>query len=100
AITESLRVLRSRGNALAGISYILPEVLATIFTYIVEEETVKIFRGASRCRVPASVIVTHVCRHWSQVALECTTLWAYIDCVSARWSAVMLERSKKAALVI
>lgn len=41
-----------------------------------------------------------LCRHWRETALECSTLWAFIDGVSAQWLATMLERSKKAALVV
>ncbi|KAG0694431.1 hypothetical protein DFH29DRAFT_1083837 [Suillus ampliporus] len=101
ALAESLRVLRSRRNALAWISSLPSDILVTIFTSIMEEETFNRYTNPPRrCCAPTSMIVTHVCRHWRQVALECPTLWAYINCASSRWVPIMLERSKKAALVV
>ncbi|KAG1811427.1 uncharacterized protein BJ212DRAFT_510183 [Suillus subaureus] len=46
------------------------------------------------------MIITHVCRHWRQITLECSSLWTFIDCLSAPWVPIMLERSKEAALVV
>ncbi|KAG2110853.1 uncharacterized protein F5147DRAFT_574307, partial [Suillus discolor] len=44
--------------------------------------------------------LTHVCRHWRNVALECSTLWRYISTPSAFWLDLMLERSKETPLVV
>lgn len=101
ALAESLRGLRSRRITFSCISWLPPEILTTIFTYIVEEDAFKSRGGTPRpCTAPISMIITHVCRHWRQVALECPTLWAYLNCVSANWLDIMFERSKKAALVV
>ncbi|KAG1781007.1 hypothetical protein EV702DRAFT_688250 [Suillus placidus] len=101
ALLASLTVLRSRRNTLASIFSLPPEILVTIFTYIVEEENSKNYTGIPpRGGAPTPMKVTHICRHWRQVALECPSLWTFIDCLSARWVAIMLERSKEAALVV
>ncbi|KAG1739536.1 hypothetical protein EDB19DRAFT_2039289 [Suillus lakei] len=97
ALLESLRVLRSRRNALARISCLPPEILATVFKYVTDEES---FMGPYNSSAPHCLVVTHVCRHWRQVALDCPALWASIDCVSARWLQIMLDRSKNTALVV
>ncbi|KAG1887827.1 hypothetical protein F4604DRAFT_1570521 [Suillus subluteus] len=93
--------LHSRKNTLTSIFSLPPEILVTIFTYIVEEENSKIYTGIPRRGgAPTPMIVTHVCRHLRQVALECPSLWTFIDCLSAPWVPIMLERSKQAALVV
>ncbi|KAG2056825.1 hypothetical protein BDR06DRAFT_995312 [Suillus hirtellus] len=101
ALAESLRGRRSRRISLSYISWLPLEILTTIFTYIVEEDTFKSHTGTPRPNgAPISMIITHVCRHWRQVALECPTLWAYLNCVPANCLDMMLERSKKIALVV
>ncbi|KAG0696804.1 hypothetical protein DFH29DRAFT_836562 [Suillus ampliporus] len=99
-LAESLCTLRSRRNALAYISSLPSELLATIFTYILEEQVFNRCRGVPRPGAPTCEIVMHVCRHWRQVALACPTLWAFIDHAPARRLTIMLERSKTAALVV
>ncbi|KAG0696802.1 hypothetical protein DFH29DRAFT_949556 [Suillus ampliporus] len=80
------------------------ELLATIFTHILEEQVFDrcrgIHRGMHRQGLPTWEIVTHVCRHWRQVALACPTLWTFIDHAPARRLSIMLERSKTAALIV
>ncbi|KAG0696799.1 hypothetical protein DFH29DRAFT_1082712 [Suillus ampliporus] len=99
-LAESSSILRSRRNALACISSLPSELLATIFTHILEEQVFDRCRGIHRQGVPTWEIVTHVCRHWRQVALACPTLWTFIDHAPARRLTIMLERSKTAALVV
>lgn len=96
ASSESVPALRFQKNTLAHLPV---EILANIFMYIVSEE--ESYMDVSNPRgAPAYLAATHVCRHWRETALECSTLWAFIDGVSAQWLATMLERSKKAALVV
>ncbi|KAG1869360.1 hypothetical protein DFJ58DRAFT_742445 [Suillus subalutaceus] len=98
ALVESIRVLRSHKNALTYTCLLPPEILAAIFIYIAEEQS---YSGTpSRCGAPLFLAATHVCQHWRKVALECATLWTSINCASVHWVAIMLERSKKAALVV
>ena len=98
ALAESMRTLRSRRNSFARISCLPSEILATVFRHIVEDElSLHHYRTSQR---PPGLVVTHVCRHWRRVALEYPSLWAFIIRLSARWIGIMLERSKKAALVV
>ncbi|KAG1866652.1 hypothetical protein DFJ58DRAFT_698882 [Suillus subalutaceus] len=97
ALAESMRVLRSRRNGLARISCLPLDILVTIFRHF---ESFENHTSTSRHRgAPICLILTHVCKQWRQLALDCPTLWIYISCVSPRWLGVMLERSKDAHLV-
>ncbi|KAG1876654.1 hypothetical protein DFJ58DRAFT_755565 [Suillus subalutaceus] len=92
---EDMGGLRSRRITFSCISWLPPEILTTVFTYIVEEDTLKSHTGTPRpCAAPISMIITHVCRHWRQVALECPTLWASLNCT------LCLRDRRKAALVV
>ncbi|KAG1886967.1 hypothetical protein F4604DRAFT_1950945 [Suillus subluteus] len=82
AITESMRILRFRRNGLAPISGLPNEILTVIFEYLEEEERLDGYDGRD---IPACVAVTHVCRHWRNVALECPTLWRFISSSSPFW---------------
>ncbi|KAG2036935.1 hypothetical protein BDR03DRAFT_1092245 [Suillus americanus] len=97
ALTESMRILRLRRNGLAPISGLPNEILTVIFEYLEEEERLD---GYDSEDIPACVTVTHVCRHWRNVALECPTLWRFISFYSPFWLDVMLERSKEIPLVV
>ncbi|OAX35931.1 hypothetical protein K503DRAFT_337818 [Rhizopogon vinicolor AM-OR11-026] len=90
-----MRALRSRRNSLACISCLPSEILATIFEHVVESRGSK---GA--CRHPPCLTITYVCTHWRRLALESPSLWATIDQNPSRWMDIMLERSKKVALVV
>jgi len=49
------------------------------------------------------VYITHVCRHWRQVALDDSTLWTHFSTSSAQnkdWIAKQLSRARNAPLVI
>ncbi|KAG1842027.1 hypothetical protein DFJ58DRAFT_916319 [Suillus subalutaceus] len=97
AITESMRILRFRRNGLAPISGLPNEILTVIFEYLEEEERLD---GYDSRDIPACVAVTHVCRHWRNVAIECPTLWRFISSSSPFWLDVMLERSKEIPLIV
>ncbi|KAG1741098.1 hypothetical protein EDB19DRAFT_1706298, partial [Suillus lakei] len=96
ALAESLRILRSDNEPL--ISCLPPEILTNIFAYT-GGEPYEIHTGTQR-RHFGAMITTHVCRRWRQVAIECPTLWTSIDDVPPRWLAILLERSKEAALIV
>ncbi|KAG1861705.1 hypothetical protein F4604DRAFT_1787914 [Suillus subluteus] len=102
ALVASLSILRSRRNTLASVFSLPPEILVMIFTYTAEDANFNIYADIipRSTGTPTSMIVTHVCRHWRQVALECPSLWTFIDHLPVPWIAIMLERSKEAALVV
>jgi hypothetical protein len=93
-LAESMRALRSRRNSLAPIACLPPEILVTVFKHIIEEGWYKTHTRNHHCTV------TRVCRHWRRVALECPSFWTLINGTSTRWIGLMLERSKKAPLVV
>ncbi|KAG1781079.1 hypothetical protein EV702DRAFT_692409 [Suillus placidus] len=108
ALAESMRVLRSRSNGQVPVSRLPDEILLMVFEHIEEDKrlngsdsddddksTSDVIGDPSAC-----LVVTHVCRHWRKVALECPTLWTFISSPSPPWLDVMLERSQKAPLVV
>ena len=44
------------------------------------------FTRDSPIRTPHWVSVSHVCRHWREVALKCKALWTCVPLVSTRWA--------------
>jgi hypothetical protein len=97
ALAECMRILRSRRNGLARISCLPPDILVTVFRHF---ESFENHISTSRHHgAPICLILTHVCKQWRQLALDCATLWTSISCVSPRWLGVMLRRSKDAHLI-
>ncbi|KAJ3503128.1 hypothetical protein NMY22_g18358 [Coprinellus aureogranulatus] len=75
------------------------EILSNIFLLVLYHHREKVLyhgenEGARWIRV------THVCRHWRQVALECPTLWAHLSFANPALTEVMLNRSRNAPLTI
>ncbi|KAI9430730.1 hypothetical protein F5148DRAFT_191660 [Russula earlei] len=89
--------LLTRRNTLAPISVLPSELLARIFHFH--------SLGMAPWPSPVSlgwITVTHVCKHWRQVALDDSTLWARISDFppSNEWISEMLARARSAPLVI
>ncbi|KAG1781649.1 hypothetical protein EV702DRAFT_1275793 [Suillus placidus] len=100
ALAESMRILSFRRNCLAPISGLPNEILTIIFKYFEENERFESEYGYDDEDTPACLTITHVCRHWRNVALECPALWGFISSRSPFWIDVMLERSKETPLVV
>ncbi|KAI0061444.1 hypothetical protein BV25DRAFT_1992144 [Artomyces pyxidatus] len=84
-------------NAVAQASRLLPEILAKIFSYNVAENV------KWRKKKPGIgwISVTHVCRHWRQVALDHCRLWRHINLsLDEKLVEMFLVRSREAPLVI
>jgi hypothetical protein len=94
---QFVRSLFTRRNALVPISRLPPEILARVFHLLVLEEP-----PLSGGRSLGWIKVTHVCRHWRQVALDDSSLWAQIWGIptNAKWISEMLTRAKNAPLDI
>lgn len=104
---ESMRILRSHSNSRLPISRLPNEILLNIFKYYEEETRLDGYNNDDDSSasdeiddVPACLVVTHVCRHWRKVALECPTLWKFINSTSSVWLDLVLERSQKVPLVV
>ena len=75
AIDDEINSLeaKSRRNALALISRLPPETLATIFTFLSDSA------WKERSVDLECIRVTHVCRRWREVALDHSRLWSHIN---------------------
>ncbi|KAG1771633.1 hypothetical protein EV702DRAFT_1247284 [Suillus placidus] len=108
ALAESMRVLRSRSNGRVPVSRLPDEILLMVFEHIEEDKRLNGYDSDDDDKstsdvigdAPACLVVTHVCRHWRKVALECPTLWTFISSTPPLWLDVMLERSQKVPLVV
>ncbi|KAG6915794.1 hypothetical protein DXG01_009795 [Tephrocybe rancida] len=113
-IQEQIKVHRSiiryyheRHNALNVTCRIPSEVLAAIFSQVVEStRTVRPYdyfdQYAARNRSDIAWIpkVSHVCSHWREVALSDSNLWANIPIGYPSWATEMIQRSKAVPLTI
>ncbi|KAI0284068.1 hypothetical protein BC826DRAFT_171019 [Russula brevipes] len=91
------RALLTHRNTLAPASVLPPEVLARIFHLVALAESSPPEMGSLRW-----INVTHVCRHWRQVALDDSSLWARISgrSVNTTWFSETLARARNALLEI
>lgn len=88
-VTLSLSSLHSWRNSLLHVSRLPPEPLTAIFLeYALECDDT--FAGV----VPDWVTVSHICRTWRQVALNCPALWTRLFFVSRPLMDELLARSK------
>lgn len=71
---ESVRVLRLEQNALAPISSLPPEILAIIFSFLCWQSL-----GRDSGHNLAPIRLSHVCRHWREIALNQSLLWSHVD---------------------
>ncbi|EIW73847.1 hypothetical protein CONPUDRAFT_160644 [Coniophora puteana RWD-64-598 SS2] len=92
---ELKRALRYRVNSFSLVCRLLPELLAEIFAHL---------RDSSNGRKRDIMTVTHICRHWREVALAFPHLWATIiydeDHPSTELFWLMYERAKEATLAV
>ena len=95
---QFVRSLLTRRNALVPISLLPPEILAWVFHLLALKEPP--FSGR---RELGWIRVTHVCRHWREVALDNSSLWAKITCgmpTNTKWMSEILARAKNTLLDI
>jgi hypothetical protein len=72
-LEATIRAWKKRYNMLSVISRLLPEILSTVFKFLVA--SFKSAGGSSRIRWTT---ISHVCTHWRQVALECRLVDHYL----------------------
>ncbi|KAJ7503354.1 hypothetical protein B0H11DRAFT_2222637 [Mycena galericulata] len=86
-------VVETQSN-LAPIANLPPEILADIFVRCVPVTT-------RRLRTDASWLnITLVSKLWREVALACPDFWSTLVLTRPKWTPILLERSKMAALII
>ena len=98
SLEESIRTLRCRRNAIAPISSLPTEVITVIFS-ISRLFDAPLVPGGKRDHL-AWLRVTHVCRHWREIALNNPLFWNHIDFtyLTLAGAAEVLVRAKKAPL--
>lgn len=96
-LIESARALKTRRNTLSLISRLPPEVISEFFVFV----TV----GADQMMFNMDCIraISHVYKHWRNVALACPTSWVHVflsQPTAPAWLEELLKRSKTVPLVI
>src|SRR5712671_3892835 len=90
----------TRRNMFVPISTLPAEILSRIFHFYVSS----VRPYSHTLRLGRAVAVTHVCRHWRQVALDDSTLWTHFLESSyfpnEEWIAERLSRARNAPLVV
>lgn len=94
AMTLALCSLRTQRNILSPVSRLPAEILASIFIRCARNH------HKNRRSVPEWVNVSYVCRHWRDIALNCSTLWSFLFVSSQHWTDELLARSKTTPLKV
>ncbi|EAU89041.1 hypothetical protein CC1G_10010 [Coprinopsis cinerea okayama7 len=74
-------LLRTRYNSTRPINLLPPEILATIFRFVQDFESLHDafpIRPDERCWHNAWLPITHVCQHWRTIASMFPELWTYL----------------------
>jgi hypothetical protein len=98
-LEDEIRALKTHRNMVSDTSALPPEVLSSIFIILRELTGTGTGRNYYVSAAPWAQ-VTHVCRHWRAVALDCPALWSDLLFVSPTTTAMMLQRSKNAPLTV
>ncbi|KAF8874427.1 hypothetical protein BD779DRAFT_1566758 [Infundibulicybe gibba] len=91
ALEDCARKLKTRRNLISPINQLPPETLSRIFAFCVTQSITWVRS------------VTHVCRHWRDIALDFPQLWSAITIERFRkapWTEVILRRSKMTQLSV
>ena len=95
-LEEEAQMLKHCYNAVTPVNRLPPEILSAIFSLAVAKTVI---RGGAHRALPWARI-THVCRRWRTVALDCPSLWAHLQFGNPLFTQVMLERSGAAPLTV
>ncbi|TDL22617.1 hypothetical protein BD410DRAFT_788440 [Rickenella mellea] len=90
-LTHSIITLKSRRNEFCFINKLPPEIATNIFH--------RVRAGVSPRRW---IMVTHVCRHWRRMALECPSLWGSVSLARTRRQELnaFMARAKSTPLIV
>ncbi|RXW19998.1 hypothetical protein EST38_g5865 [Candolleomyces aberdarensis] len=97
-LESEIRALKTHRNMVADTSLFPPEILSNIF--IILRRLIGTGHGYYYTPPASWAHVTHVCRHWRAVALDCPALWSELLFVSPKTTEMMLQRSKNAPLTV
>ncbi|TFY75322.1 hypothetical protein EWM64_g8690 [Hericium alpestre] len=107
-LSASMDAVKARINALAPISRLPHELLAAVFSLLLDDERTywsavpsDLSKRRPRALRLGWIRVTHVCRAWRHVALDFRALWRDITfSLGSRWAQCMFGRAKNAPLSI
>lgn len=98
---DAIIELKAQLNSLSPISRLPPEVLTEIFIQHARDIHLPHDVSALSPYLTRQILVSHVCRHWYAVALNCPRLWNSIILPAPReWILAMLSRSKRTPLSV
>ncbi|KII86788.1 hypothetical protein PLICRDRAFT_93441 [Plicaturopsis crispa FD-325 SS-3] len=96
--SSARRALKTRRNTFTHINRLPTEILSEIFLWSRIGTFYPIFTPPPK--LSRWIRITHVCRHWRDVALDCPRLWNTIVPNNPNWTREWLIRSKEAPLSI
>ncbi|KAF5320091.1 hypothetical protein D9611_010318 [Ephemerocybe angulata] len=90
-LKDEICALNSLHNSLSPINRLPPEVLSDI-----------IIQGSSESRKEGVLWIrlSHICKRWREVALDCAALWSDISFLKPALTSVMLSRTKSTPLTV
>ncbi|KAA1474960.1 hypothetical protein DENSPDRAFT_805011 [Dentipellis sp. KUC8613] len=96
---------QARRNHLVPIGRLPPEMIAHVFSFAVLVDPVLLGIPVSPVRKMKQLVlgwikVTHVCKHWRQIALSNPTLWAHLPCLSREWCKEAMARARPLPFII
>jgi hypothetical protein len=97
ALEAAIRAWKGRHNTLSITARLPPEILVTIFKFVVSNNLHPVYPPVKRL---GWINVTYVCALWRHAALECPSLWTTIPFTHPQWTEEMLARSKMAPLTV
>ena len=100
SLEDSIRVLRLQRNALAPVSSLPTEIIATIFSFLPN-----MLSAISPSKKPDPLIwlrVSQVCHQWRDIALNQPVFWSHVDFtnISSAGAAEILARTKTVPLYL
>ncbi|KAF8868002.1 hypothetical protein BD779DRAFT_1393234, partial [Infundibulicybe gibba] len=88
----SLAAIRHCRNRFVPVARLPPEILSRIFVF-----NARMVRPGDRVDVARAI--SHVCRRWREIALDCPRLWPHINFEHGpRWLTRVIERSRSVPL--
>ncbi|KAJ3545840.1 hypothetical protein NMY22_g2286 [Coprinellus aureogranulatus] len=91
-LEHEVAAVKACQNATVPINRLPPEILSQVFLDVRGKE--------ARVEAASWVTVTHVCRHWRDIALRFTNLWTHLAFPHPDFTELMLSRSGSAPLHI
>lgn len=99
-LQDELHALQRRHNQIPFPNRIPHELLSKILLIYSEDNGLGDFSPEGYYDSLCWLQITHVCKLWRTVALNLTSLWSPLNFINPQISAMMLEQSKEAPLIV